>query len=103
METLTDLQDTLLVFRDARGWARYHTPAHLARALMVEAGELNALYLWGGEPAETRAMDEVADVLIYALNFCNAMGWSAAEIIQRKVDKNAVRYPEGLCRPTETS
>jgi len=38
-------------FAAARDWQRYHTPANLATALAVEAGELLELFLWGQAPA----------------------------------------------------
>ena len=85
-------------FRDARGWSRYHTPRNLAEALSVEAGELLRCFLWDGafpsEPLfQDRVEEELADVMIYALNLCLVLGVDPDDIIRRKMAKNAEKYP----------
>ncbi len=80
-------------FRDDRDWKQYHTPEALARALSIEASELNAEFLWGREPTDYEIGREVADVMIYALNICLARGLDPYEIIQDKIKKNAEKYP----------
>ena len=92
---LAALQADLAAFRDARDWQRYHTPEALARAIMVEAGELNDLFLWGREPATAAVAEEMADVLIYCLNLCNALGADAEAIIRKKIAQNATRRVVG--------
>ena len=81
----------LLEFRDARGWGEYHTPANLAAAISVEAAELQELFLWGREPDPDDITQELADVLIYALNMCNALNVDPLEIINTKLDRNEER------------
>ena len=87
------LVDRLRQFREARRWVPFHTPEALARAVMVEAGELNELYLWGEMPSLERVEDEVADVLIYCLNLCDVLGSDPSQIVQAKIDKNETRFP----------
>lgn len=91
-----DIMDALVQFRDARRWAKYHTPRNLAEALSVEAGELLECFLWDGEFKQERhhrPESELADVLIYALNLCLALGVNPEAIIKSKMNENARKYP----------
>jgi dCTP diphosphatase len=101
-----ELMDRLRVFRDEREWGRFHTPANLAAALAIESGELQALFLWE-EPEEQRRVveerraavaDELADVLISALNFAAARGIDPVDAAMEKIDRNEQRYPVDLAR-----
>jgi len=77
--------------RDAEG----HTPRNLAEALIVEAGELLQCFLWDGAFGKPRGnpTEELADVLIYALNLASALGVDPEAIIRDKIAANAVKYP----------
>lgn len=89
-------------FRDERNWGDLHTPESLSRALVVEAGELDELFLWGRSPSEERLQEELADVMIYALNICNVCGYDPVKMINQKIDKNAIKYPlQTLPHPTK--
>ena len=88
-------------FRDDRNWGKHHTPAELARALSIEAAELNAEFLWGRIPTDYEVGQEIADVMIYALNICAVMDLDPYEIIQDKIKKNAEKYP--VSNPDKTS
>jgi dCTP diphosphatase len=37
--------------------------------------------------------EELDDVLIYALNMCNAFGFDPAEVILKKLEMNEKKYP----------
>ena len=99
------IQRELAKFRDARDWGRYHTPKNLALAIASEAGEVAQLYRFtdssgaggpDGRSASEVTMDargEVADVMIFALQFCNSQGWDAEEIIREKMEFNEIRNP----------
>lgn len=100
--------DEIIAFRDERDWAQFHTPKNLAAALAIEAGELQELMLWktDAEVAELvtskdhhgRLSDEAADVLIYALLFCEASGIDPTAAIRFKLKKNAEKYPVELAK-----
>ena len=93
--SLKDMQAELLAFRDARDWRKYHTPEALARAIAVEAGELNELFLWDREFSTAMVASELADVMIYCLNLCNALGLDAEWSIHAKMAENARRPVRG--------
>ena len=100
---LPALVKQILAFRDERDWAQFHTPKNLAAALAVEAAELQELMLWKGEEevdhlvssknGHVKLSDEIADVLIYALLFCDAAGIDPDAAVRIKLKKNAEKYP----------
>ena len=90
---MQDIIEELVAFRNARKWGKHHTEAELARALIIEAAELNELLLWGEEADQERYGEEVADVLIYALYLCEKRHLDPATIIHAKIEKNAIKYP----------
>lgn len=84
----------LAAFRDDRNWQRFHTPRNLAEALNVEAGELLECFLWDGAfEVRSDPERELADVLIYALNLCLALGVDPETIVREKMASNAQKYP----------
>jgi NTP pyrophosphatase (non-canonical NTP hydrolase) len=109
--SLEAIQHRLATFRDVRGWGRFHTLKDLAAALAIEAAELQELFLWQSvddEPAllEQRrgaVEDELADVLILALNFAAASDIDVLRALDAKIDKNEAKYPEGASEPKRWS
>jgi dCTP diphosphatase len=105
-KTIADLQLSLRRFNAERDWDRYHSPRNLAMALSVEASELLELYLWSADdgpqpPVESRSekvADEAADVMICLLNFCSKAEIDILSAVQKKLEKNALRYPVELVR-----
>ena len=95
---LVTLTAEIIAFRDARDWGQFHTTSQVAAALAVEAGELQALTLFGRTPDAEELARELADVMIYALTLAHDCGLDPAEIIREKVHLNSLRYPVELCR-----
>lgn len=91
------LQDKIAEFRDARDWHQFHTRRNLAVALSVEAAELLAHYIWT-EDENLLDEDEIADIMIYALAFCDVAGIDAEDAILDKLDANEARYPANIAR-----
>jgi dCTP diphosphatase len=76
--SLSGLQATLREFVAERDWAKYHAPRNLLLALVGEMGELCEIVKTGrGGPAawprvsKDELAQEVADVFIYLLRFCD--------------------------------
>ena len=86
------LKEELRDFRDARDWWRFHTPEALARAIVIEAGELNELFLWGDCPTSDDIALELADVMIYCLNMANTCGIDVTAAVRVKIAMNAEKY-----------
>jgi len=102
--TLSELRELVREFRDRRGWARFHTPKNLTMAIAVEAAELMEQFQWlaqdeAWELAEDASRlkmmsEELADILIYALSFAEALHLDVATAIVDKLARNAKKYPE---------
>jgi NTP pyrophosphatase (non-canonical NTP hydrolase) len=101
--TITQLKDRVLAFARERDWEQFHAPKNLSMALAAEAGELMEHFLWS-TPAESKAVvadpvkrakiaEELADVIIYALEFANATQLDVAGSIEAKMATNAKKYP----------
>lgn len=101
--TLLELKERVLAFVRERDWEQFHSPKNLSMALSAEAAELMEHFLWAS-PDESRAIaadpakrakiaEELADVVIYALEFANATGLDVAASIDSKIAANARKYP----------
>lgn len=101
--TFADLKGRVLAFARERDWEQFHAPKNLSMALAAEAAELMEHFLWAtpeqskavaADPAKrTRIAEEVADVVIYALEFANATGLDVAAAVEAKMEANARKYP----------
>src|SRR4051812_18268848 len=101
--TIADLKTRVLAFVRERDWEQFHSPKNLSMALAAETGELMEHFLWATpeqsnaivrEPARrARIADELADVVIYALEFANITGLDVAAAIEAKMAANAKKYP----------
>ena len=101
--TLAELKSRVLAFVHERDWEQFHSPKNLSMALAAESGELMEHFLWVGsdgskaiaaEPAKrAKIADELADVVIYALEFANITGIDVAAAIELKMAANAKKYP----------
>jgi len=100
---LGDLKKQVLRFAQERDWEQFHSPKNLSMALAAEAAELMEHFLWtdsdGSRATVARKRlrpaieEELADVVIYALEFANQAGVDLAAAIESKLGKNAIKYP----------
>lgn len=101
--TVGELRARVLAFARERDWEQFHSPKNLSMALAAEAGELMEHFLWVEAKASAEVLrepkkrgeieDEIADVVIYALEFANMGGIDLAAAIEAKLAKNALKYP----------
>ena|SRR5579862_1743804 len=93
--------EKIRAFRDERDWKQFHNPKDLAIAISIEAGELLEHFLWhSSENSHARAIErqeaiseEIADIAIYLLELSDELGIDIPTAIERKLSKNAVKYP----------
>ena len=98
---LHSLMRALEQFAAERDWDPFHSPKNLAMALSVEVAELVEHFQWlsedqsrnPGKDAMPAIEDEVADVLLYLLQMCNKLGIDPMMVADRKLAKNALKYP----------
>ncbi|MDR0565190.1 MAG: nucleotide pyrophosphohydrolase [Azoarcus sp.] len=102
-DTLPDLLNAVLAFRDERHWAQFHGLKHLMVSLCLEAAEVLELSQWKSD-AETDALplspegyealsDECADVFAYLLLIADKANIDLGAALRRKLAKNALKYP----------
>ncbi len=95
--------ERLRSFVSAREWQQFHDPKNLAMAIASEAGELLSEFRWvEGHDADHHARspvhrpnveNEVADVAIALLLFCDRAGIDLLSAIDRKLSINEENYP----------
>ncbi len=104
MHRFDQLRDRLRAFVAARDWRQFHTPKDMAMCLNVESAELLELFLWTREgpgphppgtapPDPKRLEEEVADVLISLLGFCDVAGLDLLKATDQKLDALELKYP----------
>ena len=101
--TLDDAKQMISRFVDERDWLQYHDPKNLVMAMMSEVGELADQFRWVSN-TESRALaissenaeevsDELADIMMFAIEFASVCDIDIASAITSKLEKNAERYP----------
>ncbi|MBQ7243043.1 MAG: nucleotide pyrophosphohydrolase [Bacilli bacterium] len=81
-------------FTSDRDWDQFHSPANLAKSIVIEAAELLECFQWDEEQYDLEAVkEELADVLVYSQNLLDKLGLDADEIINAKMAKNDAKYP----------
>ena len=98
MDKYKEVVEALIRFRDERDWAQFHDSKNLALALLLEASELNELFLWKKESqAEEvnpeRLKEELADVLTCSLLLAEKHHLDIFDIVLEKIRKNGEKYP----------
>jgi NTP pyrophosphatase (non-canonical NTP hydrolase) len=95
MDSIQDITNAIVKFRDERDWAQFHNSKDLALAISIEASELNELFLWkGSEDADIeKVKEELADILAYSLLLAAKHNLNVEEIILQKIESNAKKYP----------
>lgn len=106
--TLTALKTRVRDFCEERDWDRFHGAKDLAIGLVTEASEvlehfrfqseedIAAILGDGGRKAEIEA--ELADTLFFLLRFAGRYDIDLAAAFERKLDKNAEKYPVATSR-----
>lgn len=86
-------------FVTERNWDQFHTGSNLAKSLVLEASELLELYQWSDEVESVeRLAEELADVFVYSIQIAEKYHLNIEEIILKKMEKNAKKYPVSLAK-----
>ena len=81
-------------FTEDRDWDQFHSPANLAKSIVIEAAELLECYQWSDEEYDLQHVkEELADVMVYSQNLLDKLGLDADEIINMKMTQNEKKYP----------
>ena len=85
--------DRIRRFTSDRDWDQFHTPANLAKSIVIEAAELLECFQWSEEYDLQHVKEELADVMVYCQDLLDKLGLDADEIINMKMDQNEAKYP----------
>ncbi|OUW19467.1 MAG: hypothetical protein CBD18_00795 [Opitutales bacterium TMED158] len=101
--TLEVLKQSVADFSAEREWEPFHSLKNLAMSIAIESGELMERFQWTDVVEADASMSaakqreaveaELADVVIYALQFANRANIDLSDAIRRKIALNAEKYP----------
>ena len=102
--TINSLKGIVKEFVDDREWSQFHSAKNLSMALAIEASELMDIFKWDTtEACESKmsqglsrqeAIDELADIVIYAIAFANRNNIDISQALDKKMVKNRDKYPK---------
>ena len=106
--TLQEIKTRIKQFIKERDWEQYHSPKNLSMSIAIEAAELMEHFQWltigeshkllKDKKKRIEIEDELADIAIYVLDFCNLFGIDIEKSIVRKLNKTARKYPANLVK-----
>lgn len=86
--------DRIRKFTEDRDWDQFHSPANLAKSIIIEAAELLECFQWSNENYDLQHVkEELADVIVYSQNLLDKLGLDADEIVNMKMTMNEAKYP----------
>ena len=86
--------DRIRKFTEDRDWDQFHSPANLAKSIVIEAAELLECFQWSDEEFDLQHIkEELADVMVYSQNLLDKLGLDADEIVNMKMTMNEEKYP----------
>lgn len=81
-------------FTEDRDWDQFHSPANLAKSIVIEAAELLECFQWSDTEYDMHHIkEELADVLVYSQNLLDKLVLDADEIVNMKMEQNEAKYP----------
>ncbi len=86
--------DRIRQFTEDRDWDQFHSPANLAKSIVIEAAELLECFQWNEDDYDIQHIkEELADVLVYSQNLLDKLNLDADEIVNMKMEQNEAKYP----------
>ena len=86
--------DRIRKFTDDREWNQFHSPANLAKSIVIEAAELLECFQWSDEEYDLQHIkEELADVIIYSQDLLDKLDLDVDEIVNMKIKMNEEKYP----------
>ena len=104
------IQLLLKNFARKRDWQKFHTPKNLATSISIEAAELLEIFQWSDnhlniekdKRIKQKISEEVADILLYILRFCDLTNLDVEKICLKKIKINERKYPIALSKGKST-
>ncbi len=101
MSEIQEITKKIRKFRDERDWKQFHNHKDVALSLVLEASEVLEHFQWKspkeveehGRTEKDELSDELADVAVYLFELADNLGIDLPKAIDRKMKKNALKYP----------
>ncbi len=103
---MKELENIIFKYLKARNWIDLK-PVDLAKSIMIEGAELLEHFQWDAKTLAEVKKDkkklneigeEIADVMIYALQLSVLLGLNTEKIIKNKLNKASKKYPAKLMK-----
>ena len=86
--------DRIRKFTEDRDWDQFHTPANIAKSIVIEAAELLECFQWSEDEYDlSHVKEELADVIVYTQNMLDKLNLDVDEIVNSKMTQNEAKYP----------
>ena len=100
-DSLNNLQQQVVAFRNARDWQQFHTIKNMLLSFGLELAELSEHFQWLREDEVQDYLsqqregvgEELADLLYWLLLLSNDLGVDLPTAFAKKMKKNADKYP----------
>ncbi len=106
--SLEQIREEIKEFIKERDWEQFHSPKNISMSIAIEAAELMEHFQWLTEEQSKKLLkdkqkrraieDELADIAIFILDFCNLCNIDLEEIIEMKLKKTAEKYPAEIVK-----
>ena len=103
MDRLEEVSKRIDKFTKDRDWDQFHTPVNLAKSISIEANELLECFQWNDDEYEIEDVkEELADVMNYCIQMSQVLHLDLIDIINKKMDKNELKYPVSKAKGVST-
>ena len=86
--------DRIRKFTEDRDWDQFHSPANLAKSIVIEAAELLECFQWSEEEYDLEHVkEELAGVMVYCQNLADKLELNPDEIVNLNMAQNEAKYP----------
>ena len=96
--TFEDAYAIVMQYIKARKWDKTNDSRGIAVSLSLEANELLEYFQWHGESFGSKEdmASELADIMIYAIQFADRYNIDISDAIVRKIEKQDKKYPKEI-------
>jgi dCTP diphosphatase len=98
-DSIEEVSEMLLKFREERDWGQFHSPKNLAISISLEAAELLEHFQWQKENEELsfkkrhEVAKELADIFNYLIMLAGDLGIDIIKSAKEKIKENGKKYP----------
>ena len=90
---MEEVKEAVIKFTKDRDWDQFHSPANLAKSIVIESGELLECFQWDENFDKQKVCEELADVVNYAILLADKLNVRLEDIVMAKLEKNSKKYP----------